>query len=290
MLPPCAIQLWGSAMSSKPSHRPNHVAPAFGLLAAGLLVAGWPAPRPAAADTGPGYLPPVDAPVVDPFRPPPSPYGPGNRGLEYATAPNIPVRAAAAGTVAFAGPVARTLYVTIDHPDGLSTTYSFLASVAVTAGDLVSQGRVIGASTDRLHFGVRSGEVYLDPAVVLAEPEARVHLVPDDGGTGPPAPPPSDLPTPAGGGGGGSVVSAEALAWAIESGRSTEHWGCTPPTFRPVAPPTRRMAVLVGGLGSTSEHAAIDDIDLGALGYDPADVVRFSYRGGRVPDSVDRAT
>ena len=27
--------------------------------------------------------PPVDAPVLDPFRAPAGPYGPGNRGIEY---------------------------------------------------------------------------------------------------------------------------------------------------------------------------------------------------------------
>ena len=45
---------------------------------------------PAAAATSepsPGsviYTPPVDAPIQDPFRPPATPYGPGNRGIEYA--------------------------------------------------------------------------------------------------------------------------------------------------------------------------------------------------------------
>ena len=33
------------------------------------------------------YQPPVDAPVTDPFRPPLTPYGPGNRGIDYATVP-----------------------------------------------------------------------------------------------------------------------------------------------------------------------------------------------------------
>ena len=51
----------------------------------------------AALPEPPAYLPPVEAPVADPFRPPTTPYGPGNRGLEYATAPGTPVRAAADG-------------------------------------------------------------------------------------------------------------------------------------------------------------------------------------------------
>ena len=37
--------------------------------------------------------PPVSAPVIDPFRLPFGPYGPGNRGLEYATRPGQPAAA-----------------------------------------------------------------------------------------------------------------------------------------------------------------------------------------------------
>ncbi|MDQ6927242.1 MAG: hypothetical protein M3159_01105, partial [Actinomycetota bacterium] len=42
----------------------------------------------------------------------------------------------------------------------------------------------------------------------------------------------------------------------------------------------RHLAVLVGGLGSSSNNAAIDNVDTGALGYAPTDVMRFSYNGG----------
>ncbi|MEA2687103.1 MAG: hypothetical protein QOE93_2298, partial [Actinomycetota bacterium] len=44
--------------------------------------------------------------------------------------------------------------------------------------------------------------------------------------------------------------------------------------------PERHIAVLVGGLWSTSEEAGIDDLDTAALGYADDDVSRFSYRGG----------
>src|SRR5690242_4351821 len=75
------------------------------------------------------YVPPVDAPVIDPFRPPPNPYAAGNRGLEYGTAPGDPVRASADGIVIFAGQVGGTLHITIRHADGLRTSYSFLATI-----------------------------------------------------------------------------------------------------------------------------------------------------------------
>src|SRR6185312_4138354 len=46
---------------------------------------------------------------------------------------------------------------------------------------------------------------------------------------------------------------------------------------------TRHVAVLVGGLGSSSDNAAVGDVDTPTLGYRPDDVVRFSYRGGADP-------
>ena len=84
------------------------------------------------------YRPPVDAPVTDPFRPPLTPYGPGNRGIEYATVPGTLVRAAADGLVVFAGPVAGALHVTVLHGDGIRTSYSFLAVIRVRRGPVWS--------------------------------------------------------------------------------------------------------------------------------------------------------
>ena len=52
-----------------------------------------------AAGTRPrrAWLPPVDAPVVDPFREPAVPVVPGNRGIEYGTAPGHAVRGRGGG-------------------------------------------------------------------------------------------------------------------------------------------------------------------------------------------------
>lgn len=134
---------------------------------------------PAAAQPAPPrFIPPVEAPVRDPFRPPPHPYGPGNRGIEYATEPGTAVRAAGAGVIAFAGEIAHERYVSIDHGAGLRTTYSYLASIATVAGAIVAQGDAIGTSTERLHFGVRRRGVYIDPAWLFAlDRPARARLV-----------------------------------------------------------------------------------------------------------------
>src|ERR687884_2023890 len=70
------------------------------------------------------YRPPVDGPVIDPFRPPATPYGPGNRGIDYRTVPGELVRAAADGDVVFAGQVGGSLPVVVLHPDGIRTSYS----------------------------------------------------------------------------------------------------------------------------------------------------------------------
>ncbi len=52
---------------------------------------------PAQPFPAPVHVPPVDAPIADPFRPPAGPYGGGNRGLDYDTTAGDVVRASAAG-------------------------------------------------------------------------------------------------------------------------------------------------------------------------------------------------
>ena len=136
------------------------------------MLAPLAAPGSASAQTDPPpgpvpvvfYQPPTEGIVVDPFRPPAHPGAPGNRGLEYATRPGSPVRAAAAGVVTFAGQVAGGRHVTVAHADGVRTSYSFLAAVAVRAGQAVEAGQVLGTTGTSFHFGARIGEAYVDPA------------------------------------------------------------------------------------------------------------------------------
>ncbi|MGE3619679.1 MAG: peptidoglycan DD-metalloendopeptidase family protein [Acidimicrobiia bacterium] len=280
--------------------------------------------RPAGATPAPPdptHLPPVEAPVADPFRPPADPYASGNRGIEYATEPGAPVRATAGGEVLFAGPVGGALHVTVEHPDGVRTSYSFLERVEVVVGQPVEQGQVIGRSTRRLHLGARLGDAYFDPAALFAPAAVEVHLIP------------FDVPLPGGvagersalrrmvgglvrkgrevvGDAAGATVdwlregASEALDTASAGVRYTVRAGseavgtawdawhawrqeCTEADVAVPPPRGRRVAVLVGGLGSTSTNAAIDDVDTAALGYGRADVLRFSYRGGRTPDATD---
>jgi murein DD-endopeptidase MepM/ murein hydrolase activator NlpD len=121
----------------------------------------------------PAFAPPVDAPVIDSFRPPENPYGPGNRGWEYDTEPDAPITAAGSGVVSFAGQVGGPLHVTISHGGGLRTSYSYLASIDVTAGAHIDRGARVGTAGDTFHFGARLGDRYIDPAL-LFEPGALV--------------------------------------------------------------------------------------------------------------------
>jgi murein DD-endopeptidase MepM/ murein hydrolase activator NlpD len=119
--------------------------------------------------------PPVTAPVVGRFVAPRCRWCPGNRGLDYGTRLGTAVRAAAAGTVTFAGPVAGAVWVTVAHRGGMLTSYGPLRTLAVHRGDVVGSGEVVGTSAGMLHFGVRVAGTYIDPAPLLGVP---VHLVP----------------------------------------------------------------------------------------------------------------
>lgn len=288
-------------------------------------------PRGAAAAEEPSavrYEAPVDAPVVDTFRPPATPYGAGNRGIDYATEPGTAVRAAAPGVVAFAGAVAGGLHVVILHGDGIRTTASFLRSVEVRRGQRVGANQVVGTAGPSLHFGARAGEAYVDPLVLLAgsgDGGARVRLVPEadrelrseEGERGLLARLVSALPdagmrvaasavgwarevpagalsvvTAAGAGAGEMLVWARALAppgpWelALVSKAWWDQRGtCSASDVAPPAPSGRRIAVLVAGLGSSSENAAIYNVDTATLGYGQSDVYRYSYRGGSTADT-----
>ncbi|MCT1804606.1 M23 family metallopeptidase [Corynebacterium sanguinis] len=111
---------------------------------------------------------------------------PGHRGVDLALSVGDNVLASGGGTVAFEGVVAGTPVVSIDHPDGIRTTYQPVYA-QVKAGERVAEGDVIGrlapaprAEHDGLHWGARTGEdTYLNPLTLLEAPAIR--LKPVDG-------------------------------------------------------------------------------------------------------------
>lgn len=128
------------------------------------------------------YQPPVAGPIIDPYRPPSSPYGPGNRGVDYATTPGEVVGAAADGVVTFAGAVGGGLHVVVLHADGVRTSLSFLGGVLAARGEQVRRGQPVGRAATSLHFGARRGEAYLDPTSLFRDAPpvgTRSVLVPD---------------------------------------------------------------------------------------------------------------
>ena len=124
------------------------------------------------------YVPPVNAPIVDPFRAPACAFCAGNRGLEYQPAPGSTVIAAAPGVVRFSGVVAGVRYLVIDQTDGRAATYGRLGITRVALGAAVSQGDVLATTTERFFFGLREEQHYVDPAPFLGQARYRPRLVP----------------------------------------------------------------------------------------------------------------
>lgn len=157
-----------------------------------------------AAARGAGWEPPVDAEVVDPFRPPANRWDAGNRGLAYGTLPGQPVTAVDAGVVSFAGRVAGAQHVTVDHADGLRSTYAFVTDITVVRGQHVVQGQPLAAATVQFHLTARLGDRYVDPALLLAGaqpvPRLRPGALPSVAAAawvpGPPPPAPRPLLAP----------------------------------------------------------------------------------------------
>ena len=114
---------------------------------------------------------------MDPFRPPSTPYGAGNRGLEYDTQPGQPVRAVADGSVRFAGPVGGAPVVVIDHGGGLVSSYVQLLEGSVTRGQLVDGGDPVATAAAGFHLTARLSGHYVDPAELLERRCVVVRLV-----------------------------------------------------------------------------------------------------------------
>lgn len=101
-----------------------------------------------------------------------NPFAPGHRGIDVAAPTGTAVRASAPGTVSFAGSVVGNRSVTVDHGEGIRTTYSFLKETKVTKGQKVDLGTVVGlvgaghpgrTGEAHVHLSARRNGVYFDP-------------------------------------------------------------------------------------------------------------------------------
>lgn len=217
------------------------------LLVAVLLVATLAAP--ARADTGPAYDWPVPAEPVVAFDAPGAPWAAGHRGVDLPVAAGQPVHPMAPGRVVHAGPVAGTTWVTVQHADGIRTSYGPLQPLSHAGlGDRVDPTAALGAAAGqahgtpgRLHVGARRGDRYVDPAGLVAiDPGLVASLV----GPGTAQVPRQDRPRRA--------------------------------TLVPGAGPSPNRLVVLSGLTS---HTGEVPFDLAGLGYGPGTWQQYSYRG-----------
>jgi len=140
-----------------------------------------PPPKPApAGDPLPALRPgspfmwPVDGKVISRFGP--AKDNLRNDGINIAAPVGAPVKASAAGVVAYAGNELRGFgnMVLLRHADGWVTAYAHNSSLLVKKGDKVGQGQTIarvGSSGNvdsaQLHFELRQGTKPVDPLKVL---------------------------------------------------------------------------------------------------------------------------
>ncbi|MEO8687767.1 MAG: peptidoglycan DD-metalloendopeptidase family protein [Solirubrobacteraceae bacterium] len=137
--------------------------------------AGSGAPAPKAGPMRPGsggLIWPVNGPITSPFGPR---WGRLHAGLDIGAPEGTPIRAAASGRVALAGPQgAYGNYTCVQHGGSLSTCYAHQSRIGVDVGQAVSRGQVIGAvgNTGRsfgahLHFETRVNGTPVNPSGYL---------------------------------------------------------------------------------------------------------------------------
>jgi murein DD-endopeptidase MepM/ murein hydrolase activator NlpD len=115
-----------------------------------------------------GLVWPVDGPVTSPFG---MRWGRMHTGIDIGVPYGTPIRAAAAGTVIYCGwEEGYGNLVVLDNGGNLSTAYAHQSSIAVSCGQQVSQGDVIGyvgctghCFGPHLHFEVRIDGNPVDP-------------------------------------------------------------------------------------------------------------------------------
>jgi len=115
-----------------------------------------------------GLVWPVSGPITSPFG---WRWGRMHQGIDIGVPYGTPIHAAAAGTVIYCGwEEGYGNFVVIDHGGNLATAYGHQSAIAVTCGQRVDQGQVIGyvgctghCTGPHLHFEVRINGNPVDP-------------------------------------------------------------------------------------------------------------------------------
>lgn len=140
------------------------------ILSATLILVSAPAADTDLAERG--WVWPVSpVQIARPYAAPAHEYGPGHRGIDLVAADEV--RAPADGIVAFAGVVVDRGVLTIDHGDGLVTTFEPVVT-ELHVGDAVDRGVPVAAVSSgghagagTVHFGVRLHGEYINPLLLL---------------------------------------------------------------------------------------------------------------------------
>jgi murein DD-endopeptidase MepM/ murein hydrolase activator NlpD len=122
------------------------------------------------------------------FDPPDKPWLSGHRGVDLKSASDGgPVTAPESGTVSFVGVVVDRPVITVDHGNGLRSSFEPVAST-LAKGDAVAKGEILGTllvghcgPTPCVHWGVRRGDEYVNPLEFVLDLRPSV-LLPLDGG------------------------------------------------------------------------------------------------------------
>ena len=125
--------------------------------------------------------------VLRPFDPPAKPWLSGHRGVDLRAAHDgAQVTSPAAGTVTFAGVVVDRPVITVDHGNGLRSSFEAVRS-ELTPGAAVAEGDVLGwiqpghcGPGPCVHWGVRRGEAYLNPLGFVTDLRPSILLPPLD--------------------------------------------------------------------------------------------------------------
>jgi len=133
-----------------------------------------PGPSPDLAANAPVFRWPAEGRILSAFGPKPG--GRVNDGINIKVAAGSPVRAAADGTIAYAGDAIPGFgnLLLIRHAGGWVTAYGHNETLLVERGKVVKAGEVIARAGDtgqvsepQLHFEVRRGRTALDPQTLL---------------------------------------------------------------------------------------------------------------------------
>ncbi|HEX2057867.1 MAG TPA: peptidoglycan DD-metalloendopeptidase family protein [Actinomycetota bacterium] len=122
----------------------------------------------ALGESATGFIWPLNGAITSYYGPR---WGSMHTGIDIDGTTGTPVVASKAGTVSMASSYSGYGYaVIVDHGGGIQTLYAHLSSFAVSAGQTVSQGQVVGnvgctgsCTGDHLHFEVRVNGSPVDP-------------------------------------------------------------------------------------------------------------------------------